>query len=117
MIFEERHKEFAVKCFARFMTISAIVDAFKEEFHDDIPKPAPVQQNQNLEQYHQEIEKHKRAIKGKLYQQLRKYNITHKDFPQKWLQLFNQTRQEFLNCYLTRVYYTFLNISIQVQND
>ncbi len=24
MIFEERHKEFAVKCFARFMTISAI---------------------------------------------------------------------------------------------
>ena len=33
MIFEERHKEFAVKCFARFLTISAIVDAFKEEFH------------------------------------------------------------------------------------
>ncbi len=24
MIFEERHKEFTLKCFARFMTISAI---------------------------------------------------------------------------------------------
>ena len=82
------------------MTISAIVDAFNKEFYADIPKPAPVQQNQNLEQYYQEIEKHKRAIKGKLYQQLRKYNITHKDYPQKWLQFFNQTRQEFLNCYL-----------------
>lgn len=37
MKLEEKHKEFVVKCFARFMTLTQIVDAFMEEFKDDLP--------------------------------------------------------------------------------
>ncbi|RKU15131.1 hypothetical protein C6500_20775 [Candidatus Poribacteria bacterium] len=37
MKLEEKHKEFVVKCFARFMTLTQIVDAFMEEFEDDLP--------------------------------------------------------------------------------
>ena len=37
MKLEEKHKEFVVKCFARFMTLTNIVDAFLEEFEDDLP--------------------------------------------------------------------------------
>ena len=39
MKLEEKHKEFVVKCFARFMTLTNIVDAFMEEFEDDLPPP------------------------------------------------------------------------------
>ena len=39
MKLEEKHKEFVVKCFARFMTLTQIVDAFMEEFEDDLPPP------------------------------------------------------------------------------
>ena len=39
MKLEEKHKEFVVKCFARFMTLTEIVDAFLEEFEDDLPSP------------------------------------------------------------------------------
>ena len=37
MKLEEKHKEFVVKCFACFMTLTDIVDAFMEEFEDDLP--------------------------------------------------------------------------------
>ena len=40
MKLQEKHKEFAVKCFARFMTRSEVVDAFIEEFSDDLPQPS-----------------------------------------------------------------------------
>ena len=36
MKLEEEHKEYVVKCFARFMTLTNIVDAFMEEFEDDL---------------------------------------------------------------------------------
>ena len=39
MKLEEKHKEFVVKCFARFMTLTTIVDAFMDEFEDDLPQP------------------------------------------------------------------------------
>ena len=39
MKLEEKHKEFVVKCFARFMTLTTIVDAFMDEFADDLPQP------------------------------------------------------------------------------
>ena len=39
MKLEEKHKEFVVKCFARFMTLTQIVDAFMQEFEDDLPPP------------------------------------------------------------------------------
>ena len=37
MKLEEKHKEFVVKCFASFMILTDIVDAFMEEFEDDLP--------------------------------------------------------------------------------
>ena len=37
MKLQEHHKEFVVKCFAGFMTLTDIVDAFMEEFEDDLP--------------------------------------------------------------------------------
>ena len=39
MKLEEKHKEFVVRCFARFMKLTSIVDAFLEEFEDDLPPP------------------------------------------------------------------------------
>ena len=39
MKLEEKHKEFVVKCFARFMTLTQIVDVFLEEFEDELPPP------------------------------------------------------------------------------
>ena len=37
MKLEEKHKEFVVKCFARFMKLTSIVDVFLEEFEDELP--------------------------------------------------------------------------------
>ncbi|MDE0686934.1 MAG: hypothetical protein OXI61_02085 [Candidatus Poribacteria bacterium] len=37
MKLQEKHKEFVVKGFARFMTLTQIVDAFMEKFEDDLP--------------------------------------------------------------------------------
>ena len=39
MKLDEKHKQFAVKCFARFMTRTKVVEAFLEEFADDLPPP------------------------------------------------------------------------------
>ena len=100
MKLEDKHKEFAVKCFACFMNTAATVDAFREEFRDDIPKPAPLKQNQDIEQYHLEVEQHKRSITETIYHQLRRYDIRHTQFPQKYRELFHQARKEYLTCYL-----------------
>ena len=39
MKLNEQHKEFAVKCFARFMTRTEVVKAFLKEFENDLPPP------------------------------------------------------------------------------
>ena len=39
MKLQEKHKEFAVRCFARFMTRTEVVEAFIEEFADDLSPP------------------------------------------------------------------------------
>ena len=36
---QEKHKQFAVKCYARFLTRTEVVEAFLEEFADDLPPP------------------------------------------------------------------------------
>ena len=38
MKLEEKHKEFVIKHFARFMKLTDIVDAFMEEFEEDLPQ-------------------------------------------------------------------------------
>ena len=40
MQLEERHKEFAVKCYAQFMKRSEVTNAFMEEFATDIAATA-----------------------------------------------------------------------------
>ncbi len=167
MELQEKHKEFAVKSFAQFMTRKEVTNAFMEEFADDLPKPptfpettSGIKQNPNIEdeidrdkyinreigyyrtnyrrtygdnanmkfeedrpkiieqikkQYAQKIEtqhnakinklleehsvkveQHYKDIKAKLSNQLRRFNITHREFPQKYRELFNQTRNEYL---------------------
>ena len=100
MILQEKHKEFAVNCFARFMSTSQTVAEFKEEFHEELPKPHPIQPNQDTDEYHYQVEQHNKIIKEKLYHQLRRYDITHRDFPQKYRELFNQFRREYITIYL-----------------
>ena len=39
MKLQEKHKEFAVKCYARFLTRTEVVSAFMEEFKGDLPPP------------------------------------------------------------------------------
>ena len=40
MKFQDKHKQFAVKSFAKLMTNAEVVDAFIQEFPDDLPKPS-----------------------------------------------------------------------------
>ncbi len=167
MELQEKHKEFAVKSFAQFMTRKEVTNAFMEKFADDLPKPptfpettSGIKENTNIEdeidrnkyinseidyylmkyrhtygdnaiekfeedkpqiielikkQYAQKIEtqhnaeinklleehsvkveQHYKDIKAKLSNQLRRFNITHREFPQKYRELFNQTRNEYL---------------------
>ena len=41
MQLNENHKKFTVKCFAEYMIIRDVVDAFIREFKNDLPQPPP----------------------------------------------------------------------------
>ena len=47
MILKEHHKEFAIKAFAKFMTRKQVVNAFIQEFPNDLPKPPQPPQIEN----------------------------------------------------------------------
>ena len=168
MKLQEKHKEFAVKCFARFMTRTEVVEAFIEEFADDLPpppeisqlpqvqidmeileeqlgreiditadlewyqkryedlygpkakekfeadsekiraeveaeNPPPDQASETAQEHHEkhekEVEEHNQRIKRKLSNQLRRLNMTHCQFPDKYRDLFNQARREYFSSY------------------
>ena len=44
MKLDEKHKEFSVKCYARFMTRTEVVEAFIEEFADDLSSPLTMEE-------------------------------------------------------------------------
>lgn len=164
MILQEHHKQFAVKCFAQFMTRTQVVNTFIQEFQDELPKPPTQQQNQqnpddidnqldkekyfddwarhyyqdyqttyggdaehkyqqDLPKIQQQIEKnyaelqqkqqgrthtqqneirqqqteeHNKKLRKQISNQLKVYNITHSRFPDKYKDLFKQTRQQFI---------------------
>lgn len=77
MKLNEQHKEFAVKCFARFMTRSEVVKAFLKEFENDLPPPPEFEEFSREEYdefYEQEdTEKEKRIRKEHIAQELRKH--------------------------------------------
>ena len=171
MKLDEKHKQFAVRCFARFMTRTEVVEAFLEEFADDLPPPPELEQvtqeefqevyegetirnirkreeeiAEILEEYkeeyreiygdeastkfeedrdtlqeksrqewykrdwlhfcreerldHQvEVEEHFEETKQAISNQLRRLNITHPRFPNKYRDLFNQAREHYFNEY------------------
>lgn len=171
MKLDEKHKQFAVKYFARFMTRAEVVEAFLEEFADDLPPPPEFEEftqeefqevyegetledkrtrdeevAEILEEYkenyrqmygadanakfeedrdtleeksrqdwykrdyrsfyreqrldHQaEVEEHFEETKQEISNQLRRLNITHPRFPNKYRNLFNQTREQYFNEY------------------
>ena len=178
MKLEEKHKEFAVKCYARFLTRTEVVNAFIEEFADDLPPP-PEYPEFSQEAYEQEYEEEYRAddegpdaildrdefvacqfetyksryeqvygadatekfeadreklqeeiiqqwyiedtvegkreryynlcklkvkahyqqVKRDISSQLRRLNIVHRQFPEKYRALFNQAREQYFNDY------------------
>ncbi len=50
MTLQDHHKEFAVKCFAEYMTHSDVAHAFMQEFEHDLPKPPPPPEPPNFEE-------------------------------------------------------------------
>lgn len=168
MKLQEKHKEFAVKCFARFMTRTEVVEAFIEEFADDLPPPPEISElpqvqidmetleeqrgreadiaedlewyqeryeelygskakekfkadyekicaeveadhpppeqasetaREHYEAHQKEVKEHNERIKHQLSNQLRRLNMTHCQFPEKYRDLFNQARREYFSSY------------------
>ena len=184
MKLEEKHKQFAVKCYARFLTRTEVVEAFLEEFADDLPPPpeyhefseeryrkydqiereeieeetaedilyrdqriaeklanyqvryeeaygtegtqkfeadreklreqciqdwyeTPELTEDDIEEARethdayrkQQAEKHHQQTKRNISRQLRRLNIIHRQFPEKYRALFNQAREQYFNDY------------------
>ena len=163
MRLEENHKEFVVRHFASFMKLTDIVEAFIEEFEDELPtldlpeipdmdelKPLTDQDlddklyflNEVLEQYTKEFEEkygdeadkklneraidefefdrkmtyvqhrnelqtkahdtqddHQKQLRKNLFNQFRRLNIEHPQFPNKYRTLFNQARKDYFSAY------------------
>ena len=164
MRLKEKHKQFVVKSFAHFMKLTDIIDAFIEEFEDELPTPEipempnideiiaePLDDSElrdrsefiatyvrnNLkafdEKYGKETDEklnasalaafnaqradiyiknyrgyfnkeraaHERQLRQDLFNQFRRLNIDHRQFPEKYRDLFNQARDEFCANYRT----------------
>lgn len=161
MKLEEKHREFAVKCFARFMTRTEVVNAFIEEFAEEIfqlpnsshfpdieaelehkfdlereKKTYIAEHLEELEAKYQEMhsysqsqseyaaakdelyrkaeqayaeyfhdsyrDEYEEEIKRNLSDRLRRLDIKHRQFPEKYRTLFNQAREEFFANYRSK---------------
>ena len=82
----EKHKQFAVRRFARFMKVQDLVKEFMAEFEDDLygifGDFSPPHEQRN-----------------RLSSLFRRLNITHSQFPEKYRSLFNEDREKFLADY------------------
>ena len=178
MKLKEKHKQFVVISYARFMKLTDIVDAFIEEFEDELPTPEipempnidkimaePLNDSElhsrsefiaaylkkNLkafdEEYGKEADKklnesalaafnaqrqdryiknyklyytreradHERQLRQELFNQFRRLNINHRQFPEKYRDLFNQTRDEYCANYRTSDLTTSANIAQELE--
>ena len=82
----EKHKQFVVRRFARFMKVKEIVEEFVEEFEDDLygifgEFTTPTQRHPRLSSL------------------FRRLNIKHSQFPEKYRGIFNEEREKFLADY------------------
>ena len=100
MKLQDKHREYAVKCYAAFMQPSDMLDAFMLKFQDEIPELQQLKVIQDTEEYNYQDEQNKKNIKEKLRNQLRRYDIRHQELPEKYRELFNQTRQEYILKYI-----------------
>ena len=82
----EKHKQFVVKRFARFMKVPDIVEEFMEDFEDELYGIFD-ESTSNMQQ------------RVRLSTLLRRLNITHSQFPEKYRDLFNEERENFLADY------------------
>lgn len=168
MKLQEKHKEFAVRRYAKYMKTNDVVQALIEEFPNELPQPPPppklleyekeiegidyqynrdeyvakemvVMEQRYINTYDNEAQvkfeqdysrlledlqkdfdlfwrkereksldellyKHRskekdfyKELSSELSNQLRRLNITHTQFPEKYRKLFNETRAEFFN--------------------
>ena len=100
MKLQDRHKEYAVKCYASFMQTSNVLDGFILKFWDDLSIHHEVQVDQNPDEYHHQMNKHLQDFREKLRHQLRRYDISHQEFPNKYRKLFDETRQKYVQSYV-----------------
>ena len=178
MQLKEKHKQFVVKSFACFMKLTDIVDAFIEEFEDELPIPKipeipsidqimaePLDDSelrsrsefiamyvrQNLKAFdekygketdeklnasalaafnerradkyiknyqiyfNQERAAHEKQLRQDLFNQFRRLDITHRQFPEKYRDLFNQTREQYCANYRTLKLTTSANIAQELE--
>ena len=83
----EEHKQFVVKRFARFTPLRQIVGEFVEEYEYDFSEVFTEAHEFYYDEYKQ---------RDKLTAAFRRLNITHSQFPQKYRDLFQETRAKFL---------------------
>ena len=178
MKLKEKHKQFVVKSFARFMKLTDIIDAFIEEFEDELP-PLGIPETPNIDEimaeplndselhsrsefiaaylkkhlkafdekygkdaddklnesalaafdiyredryirnyklyYTRERADHEKQLRQKLFNQFRRLDIKHRQFPEKYRDLFNQTRDEFCASYRTSNLMTSANIAQELE--
>ncbi len=178
MQLKEKHKQFVVKSFACFMKLTDIVDAFIEEFEDELPIPKipdipsidqimaePLDDSElrsrsefiamyvrkNLKAFdekygketdeklnesalaafnerradkyiknyqiyfNQERAAHEKQLRQDLFNQFRRLDITHRQFPEKYRDLFNQTREQYCANYRTLKLTTSANIAQELE--
>ena len=81
----EKHKQFVVKRFARFMKVKEIAEEFEEDLDD------------SFEIFGEFLSKHEKRVR--LAAMFRRLNIKHSQFPEKYRGLFNEEREKFLANY------------------
>ena len=177
MKLKEKHKQFVVKSFACFMKLTDIVDAFLEEFEDELPTPKIPEMPdmdeflahlddewlytraqfidryirkhakafeaeygkdtddklnesalaafnerakseclaERREQLNETVTEHQEQLRQNLFNQFRRLDINHRQFPEKYRDLFNQTRNEYCASYRTSNLTTSINIAQELE--
>ena len=72
------------------------IEKFEMDFDKEWKKDREKMYEEQLTEYQLILDNHYRKIRRKLSDQLRRLNITHTRFPEKYRQLFNESRDAFL---------------------
>ena len=138
---KEEHKIFVVKGFAKFMSLNDIaheflieydtecyelcgrkfytLKEFSKAFSKEYSREKQIMDDDRFEklteeQYKKRILEDSKRLSGILAAKFRRLNITHPQFPEKYRELFNNTREEYLMNYRTENLPTKANILAQL---